>query len=218
MKKYYAEEWKGERFGHLVIIDYDYDEGKFVCLCDCGNEKRVKPTLLFARKYVCCGLSCKYHQEQYAKVSGERLNRIWRGMKTRCNSPKSKAYKYYGGRGIKVCEEWESYEKFKEWALNNGYSDDLTIDRINSDGDYEPSNCRWATYGQQRANSRDPYTLTERPMYARGKLYELNGEIHTLPYWCDKYGVLVNTVRYRLSQGHTLEDALTCEKWARYRQ
>ena len=76
-------------------------------------------------------------------------------MKNRCNNPKNKAYFYYGGKGVSVCEEWEhSFESFRDWAKGNGYKSDLTLDRINPDGNYEPSNCRWATWHEQRMNQR----------------------------------------------------------------
>lgn len=216
MRKYFAEEWKGLKYGHLTIEDYSYKDKMFVCRCDCGNEKKVKPTLLFMKKYVCCGLNCKYHQEQYDRSSKERLNQIWRGMKQRCYNPKSQGYRWYGARGITICDEWrEDYQAFKSWALENGYADDLTIDRIDSDGNYEPSNCRWATYKQQSETSRKPYTLTPRPPEKRyfGKVYEINGESHPLQYWCDMRGISREAVEYRLKHGYSLEEALTVKRW-----
>ena len=218
MRKYDVAEWKGLRYGHLTIEDYSYKDKMVVCRCDCGNEKKVKPTLLFMKKYVCCGLNCKYHQEQYDRSSKERLNRIWRGMKQRCYKPKSQGYRWYGARGITICDEWrEDYQAFKSWALENGYADDLTIDRIDSDGNYEPSNCRWATYKQQSETSRNPYTLTPRPAEARGVKYEINGEWHTIPDWCSLYGKDDHLVRYRIKHGYTLEEALTEGNFTRYR-
>jgi hypothetical protein len=83
-----------------------------------------------------------------------RLYRIWTGMKTRCSNPKTNTWQYYGGRGIKVCPEWQDFEPFRDWAFANGYRDDLTIDRKDNDRGYEPDNCRWATYRTQRVNQR----------------------------------------------------------------
>ena len=87
--------------------------------------------------------------------TGTRLYRIWGAMKTRCSNQKSDSYEWYGGRGIKVCQEWRcSYEAFRDWALDSGYGDDTSIDRIDNEGNYEPDNCRWATLKEQGANKR----------------------------------------------------------------
>ena len=83
-----------------------------------------------------------------------RLYNIWRAMRQRCNNPQNNRYSVYGGRGISVCEEWEVFENFYKWSMENGYKEDLTIDRKNTDGNYEPSNCRWATIKEQNRNKR----------------------------------------------------------------
>ena len=83
------------------------------------------------------------------------MHRIWLAMKARCNNPNRDKYKYYGGRGIKVCDEWDKFEAFYEWSIANAYNDSLSIDRINPDGNYEPSNCRWVTIKEQMNNKRN---------------------------------------------------------------
>ena len=98
--------------------------------------------------------------------TGTRLYRIWLNMKTRCNNPKTIEFKNYGGRGIKVCHEWQDFEQFYVWAIENKYNDKLTLDRINNNGNYEPNNCRWATPKQQARNMQ-----TNRVIEFKGKKY-----------------------------------------------
>ena len=128
----------------------------------------------------------------------KRISRVYWNMKTRCYNKSSNKYHAYGARGIKVCDEWKnSFKKFKEWALSNGYGDNLTIDRINNDGNYEPSNCRWVTNKQNTNNTRKNRVIT------------YNGETHTMSEWCEILGVKLGTLSARIYRGWSLEDVMT---------
>lgn len=119
-------------------------------------------------------------------------------MKTRCYNPSSNKYHAYGGRGIKVCDEWKnSFANFKKWALSNGYANNLTLDRINNNGNYEPSNCRWVTNKQNTNNTR------------RNRILTYNGENHTMSEWCEILGVKLQTLSARIYRGWSVEDAIT---------
>ena len=200
---YNSEEYIGKRFGNLTIIRYE--KKKFVCLCDCGNTCLRTPQNLLKQfvKNATCG-KCEYHERVFRSqngMSGTRIYGIWNNMIDRCSD---KSNIYYGGRGISVCEEWkESFQNFYEWAMSNGYKDDLTIDRIDNDGNYCPENCRWADYFQQ-ANNRSPiYTYKERPKV------EIDGVRKTVKEWCEEYGYTQPAIAYRMkTYGLTFEDAL----------
>jgi hypothetical protein len=119
-------------------------------------------------------------------------------MVRRCEAPAQKDYHRYGGRGIKVCEEWHNYLKFKEWALQNGFEENLEIDRIDSNGNYEPNNCRWSTEKEQQRNRRNNISLT------------CNGETHILIEWSEILGIKLDTLYKRLYISNwSVEKALT---------
>lgn len=156
----------GDKYNRLTIIEdigYHVTSGGnklrlMKCQCECGNITNVTLNQLRNNKTVSCGC---YNLEKAGKhlikhnFSNTRIHRIWKDMKRRCNNPSRKNYCDYGGRGIKVCDEWESdFMNFYNWAMDNEYSDELTIDRIDNDGNYEPNNCRWITSDKQKSNTR----------------------------------------------------------------
>jgi len=127
-----------------------------------------------------------------------RLGRIYHNMKTRCYNPNYDKYKYYGGKGIKVCDEWlESWYAFEDWAMENGYNDSLTLDRIDPEGNYSPENCRWISMKEQ-ANNR-----------TSNRMIEYNGETKSLQQWADILGIKAHTLSQRLDTGWSVEDAMT---------
>ena len=214
--KYGGDEWVGRRFEYLEIVaPYNKSSKSFHVRCDCGYERDVRAVDLDNGKIISCGRSeCYWHGVNSRTMFGmskERLYSIWSGMKDRCYNENNTSYKDYGGRGISICDEWkDSYITFRWWANANGYSDDLTIDRIDVNGNYEPSNCRWATWAEQARNKR-PYS--ELPARKRGgKKWEINGVEKNLKEWCEEYGAEYGTVQYRMKiKGMTLLEALTTE-------
>lgn len=126
-----------------------------------------------------------------------QLYTVWCHIKARCYNTHDKSYKYYGGRDIKMCDEWyNNYVTFKDWAVNNGYSKGLTIDRIDVNGNYEPNNCRWVTMKQQSRNTR------------RNRYFTINGETHCLSEWCELLGLKYNKVQARLKRGWDIKKSL----------
>jgi len=150
----------GQRFGRLIVLR---DTGKryrryviWACKCDCGKLVEVPSGDLRSGKIKSCGCLWKEMVKKINIIHGDsriRLYDVWCSMKSRCLNPKNKAYKYYGGKGIKICKEWKNnYMMFKNWALANGYKEGLTIDRIDNDGNYCPENCQWLTKSENSRN------------------------------------------------------------------
>lgn len=199
----YHRDLKGLRFGRLVVMKEApkiKKEKRWECLCDCGNTKIVTGVSLRNGNTVSCGC---YQMERIVEShtkhgdSYTRLYHIYQGMKSRCVTPTNEKYKDYGGRGIKVCSEWmnaDGYKNFKSWALANGYKENLTIDRIDVNGNYEPTNCRWATSKEQNNNMRS------------NRFVEYKGERRTLSQWAEITGIPRPTLWNRLNKNKPLEE------------
>jgi hypothetical protein len=205
----------GQRFGRLIatkrLPDSISPSGQtriiYECRCDCGNTARVLAANLRSGHTQSC--SC-LNREINAKLSyihggnATRLYRIWDGMKQRCKNSNYPKFYNYGGRGITLCPEWERFTAFQDWAVTTDYRDDLTIDRIDTNGNYEPTNCRWATPTEQANNTRKNVLLT----YA--------GKTQTTAQWAREIGVNVGTIRSRIRYGWDIESVLTqtVGRWA----
>lgn len=186
----------GMRFSCLMVIEIAGVRDRFgnilwKCLCDCGKEKLCTTGNLWNRLNISCG--CRMGSPNHGDWR-KRIRHIWVSMLQRCSDINNNKY---GGRGISVCDAWKDYDAFKSWAYSSGYSDELSIDRIDNNGNYEPSNCRWATLKQQARNRRNSKRLS------------LNGELKTVAEWADVYGINQSRINRRLMLGWSIEDAIT---------
>lgn len=185
-----CEDLTGKRFNKLVVLYRDENgkggKSRWRCLCDCGTETTVSGTNLKTGAVKSCG--CLRHMKHDTHhLSNTRLYRIWHMMKNRCYLKNHHAYSDYGARGITVCAEWkDNFEAFYTWAISNGYSENLTIDRIDNNGSYSPTNCRWATRKEQVNNRRSCVLIT------------YNGETKNLMQWCELLNLPYKLIHQRM--------------------
>lgn len=196
----------GKKIGRLTVVERaeNTKQGttQWKCICECGNEVVILGSNLRQGRTKSCGCYQKECAKKRITTHGEtktRLFTVWQKIKDRCYNENHKSYKDYGGRGISMCDSWkDSFEAFRDWAIENGYSDDLTIDRIDVDGNYEPSNCRWVTQKEQQNNRTNNHLLT------------YNGETKTMAQWADEVGLPYHTIVARINKySWTVEEALS---------
>lgn len=200
-------EVKFNRSGRLVYLgEQKKIKGKYYVkvLCDCGVEKFVNKFSFNSEKVKSCGClkresgkKSRTHGDSNPNAKYNNLFKRYHNMKNRCHNKNNRNYHRYGGRGIKVCEEWiNSYEVFKEWSLENGYKPTLSIDRIDNNKGYSPDNCRWTTREVQSTNKRNSV------------LIEIDGVTKPLKYWAEKFNMNAATLKRRIDQGMEPNDAL----------
>lgn len=154
----------GDKRGKLITCGSQFkigSEWRVVCECDCGNVVVVSANSLRQGKTTSCRCFANELTAERSTLHGyarrghtKRIYRIFRAMKNRCRNPNSLDFKYYGGRGIKICDDWSRFESFRDWAFAHGYTDELTIDRIDPDGEYCPANCQWVTRSENSQRVR----------------------------------------------------------------
>jgi len=196
----------GQRFGRLKVLKLEKKDKHYnlfwLCECDCGNKKVIRGSGLKANLTKSCGclsveLSTKRLNEAtktHGFANKERLYEIWKNMKRRCYDKTNKRYENYGGKGVSVCEEWKNdYLVFRKWAFSKGYNENLTIDRIDVNGDYEPSNCKWSTLAEQMNNQTKNRFLTYR------------GKTMTMSQWADYLGLTYGAINHRVQRNWSME-------------
>lgn len=203
----------GEKYYMLTVIKYAYKKKNHVyweCVCDCGKQTFKRIDCMKTGNDKSCGCYNKSKNKKRNTIrthgdTGKRLYRIWAGMKTRCNTKSSSRYKYYGAKGIKIYNEWNNYKIFKEWALKNGYTELLTIDRINSIGNYQPNNCRWINMKEQARNRKNSIYINYQ------------GQNLHIKQWAEKLNISYNAIINRLKINKNPEFVLRKNKYYKYK-
>lgn len=194
----------GQRFGRLMVVRYaGRSRGKknlWLCKCDCGNEKVVAVDKLHSGNTKSCGCLQREVHRKCRMTHGKsdtKLYLVWREMITRTENQNAERYGIYGGRGISICGEWHNdFQLFYDWAIQNGYKEGLTIDRIDVNGNYEPDNCRWITPYEQSRNLRKNVRIT------------YSGKTMILKDWAKEIGIDYHTLWQRIRKsGWTVEEA-----------
>lgn len=188
----------GQKYGRLTVIKFiGITEGKkkrsiWLCKCDCGNQKEILGERLASGKTQSCGcLNKEINIKKSTKhgLSNTKIYFVWKAMISRCYNKRNPNYKNYGKRGIEVFKDWHELKNFYQWAMNNGYDENLEIERIDNNGNYEPNNCKWATRKEQTRNTRKNVNV------------EINGIIKTIAEWAEENGYKNSTIQYRYYRG-----------------
>lgn len=192
------EDLKGKKFGFLTVIEFAYRDKKqtyWLCKCNCGNTKVIRGSHLKDGNTISCGCYTKNRMAQMNKanakhgLSNTRLYRIYHGIIGRCLKPKTNGYKNYGNKGISVCNEWlKDFQNFYYWAINNGYKEGLTIERIDLNKGYEPDNCKWVTPKEQARHT------------SQNKMITYKGKTRCVAEWAEFLKINYNTLQSRLGK------------------
>lgn len=195
---------QGKKYNHLTALSFSHIDSKgyqmWLCECDCKNhtKKLIRASYLVSGHTKSCGCQKNIKPNLRHGMCNDRIYNIHQKMISRCYKTNEKSYKHYGGRGIEVCDEWRnSFILFADWARNNGYKDNLTLDRIDVNGDYTPENCRWVDIKTQQNNRRNNHVIP------------FHGEIHTISEWGEITGIGQANISARLKLGWEAEKALT---------
>lgn len=179
-----------EKDGEYFVFESEKSACEYLGVVKCSVSSA------FIHNAKCKGYTVIRAKSEKDIYKDDRLWKIWEGMHERCEYEKHPHFKSYGGRGIAVCEEWNEYLPFAKWSMKNGYRHDLTIDRVDNDGDYEPSNCRWVSVKEQQNNRRNNHII------------EYKGVKYTLTQLAEKIGIGKTTLRERLKAGWSVEEAV----------
>jgi len=190
----------GKRFGKLTVIQWLQSEKRYLCKCDCGNTTKIFTSNFISTKSCGCIRIELNEKSKASSYSRTPEYKVWSSMLNRCRNPNSPAYPRYGKRGIKVCKRWTKFKNFITDMGKRPYAD-FCIDRINNDGNYKPSNCRWTT----RTNN----TNNRSPGYRSSRYVTFNNETLTVSEWAKRLGIKIHTLFHRLDRGWTIQRALT---------
>lgn len=196
------KDMSGQKFGRLTVIKYTRTQhgAYWLCKCDCGNTTEVRGDMLRNGRIKSCGCLQNDRREEVCTKHGQSKTKLYKNyhaMKNRCYNKHNTAYKHYGARGIVVCDEWLlNYKTFYDWAMDNGYKEGLTIDRIDVNGNYEPTNCRWVDQETQQNNKRNNIYIT------------YNGKTQTLMQWANELNLTYACIKHRYERGWSKKEIL----------
>jgi hypothetical protein len=202
----------GKKYGKMTVLSEggrtNFGKVKFICKCDCGNTKEVIGSGLLRGTTTSCGCVHRAMISALGKSCGDgmpmcRLKKIFKAMNTRCYNKNSTGYKYWGGKGVTICDEWkDNYKAFHDWAIVNGYRDDLSIDRIDHEMGYIPSNCRWATDKEQANNMSSNHVVY------------FNFEQYTMTQFAELIGTKRDAIKHLFDKGMSAHEIAYKFKYA----